>query len=275
MRSDESDTTERGEGEAGASPWGGGTGGPGGGASRPPIPVLRLARHAYLDLIGSWRGFAGMAAPWVVVPWLLLLPDQPFLELVADLGVTVGFAAVSVAWYRRILLNEPVPERYAPLRPEVGRFMGFSVVVILAATLPSILLALFMAGGTGEGPPQGAALLLVVAAPLGLLAAMRLQTVFPAAAIGDRAVTLRTAWEGTRGNTWRMLLGVVLASLPPAVAGIGLALLLGWLADATGSLVLRWLASLAPLASAAAQSALMAAFLSYVRLYLGQPHRAG
>jgi hypothetical protein len=62
--------------------------------------------------------------------------------------------------------------------------------------------------------------------------------------------------------------GVLLVSAPPAVAGTLLALLLDRLADATGSLVLRWLASLAPIAGAWVQAPLLAAFLSFVYLFL-------
>jgi hypothetical protein len=98
--------------------------------------------------------------------------------------------------------------------------------------------------------------------------AIRLQLVFPAAAIDQRLETLRTSWQATRGNGWRLLAGVLLVSLPPAAAGMALGALLAALSEASGSLVLGWLSNLAPIAAAWTQAPLLAAFLSYSYLFL-------
>jgi phosphate/sulfate permease len=87
-------------------------------------------------------------------------------------------------------------------------------------------------------------------------------------------MTLGTSWRATRGNGWRLLAGVLAVSLPPTIAGALLAVGLGQLAEATGSLVLDWLSRLAPVAGAWLQAPLLAAFLSYAYLFLRQRTRA-
>lgn len=234
------------------------------------LPALRLARHAYLELIVSWRGLVQAGGLWLILPWILYALDQPLLELLGDLAMSVGIAAVAVAWHRRILLQEPLPARFAPVTAQVGRYMAFWVVVVAVVALPGVLLALLILGALGTDAAAVGGVLVAILSLLALAAAMRLQLVFPAAAIGERAVTLGVSWRATRGNAWRLLAGTLIVSLPPAAAGALLSLGLSALADATGSLVLGWLGELAPVAGAWVQAPLLAAFLSYAYLFLRQ-----
>jgi hypothetical protein len=234
------------------------------------LPAMRLVRHAYLDLIGSWRGLVQVGGLWLIVPWVLYAVDEPLLELLGDLAMSVGIAAVAVAWHRRILLSEPLPLRFAPVTAQVGRYMAFWAVVVAVVGLPGVLVALLILGALGTTAVGAGGALVAVLALLSLGAAMRLQLVFPAAAIGEPAVTLRASWRATRGNAWRLLAGTLLVSLPPAAAGVLLSLALGALANVTGSLVLGWLGELAPVAGAWVQTPLLAAFLSYAYLFLRQ-----
>jgi hypothetical protein len=238
------------------------------------LPALRLARHAYLDLIASWRGLVQVGGLWLILPWILYALDQPLLELLGDLAMSVGIAAVAVAWHRRILLQEPLPARFAPVTALVGRYMAFWVVVVAVVALPGVLLALLILGALGTDAAGVGGVLVAILSLLALAAAMRLQLVFPAAAIGERTVTLSVSWRATRGNAWRLLAGMLVVSLPPAAAGALLSLGLGALADASGSLVLGWLGELAPVAGAWVQAPLLAAFLSYAYLFLRQRTQA-
>jgi hypothetical protein len=236
------------------------------------IPVLRLVKHAYLELIGRRRGLIEAGGLWLVLPWVLHTLGGAGV-LLGDLALTAGFAAIAVAWHRAILLGERLPKRFAPLTAPVARYLGLSVIIVVLAAAPSMMLALVIAGtvlGT-EAPSEPGVLpmlLLIMAAIGSLLAAMRLQIVFPAAAVGERRVGFAVAWASTRGNAWRLLLGVLMVSLPATLIGAALAIGLSSLADATGSLVLGWLARLAPVAGAWIQAPLLAAFLSYAYLFL-------
>jgi hypothetical protein len=100
--------------------------------------------------------------------------------------------------------------------------------------------------------------------------ALRVQLVFPATAIEDRGMTLARSWGLTRGNGWRLFAGFLMATLPVALAAILVTLLLSYAADATGSIALGALADLAAVANAWLQAPLIAAFLSYVFIFLRQ-----
>jgi hypothetical protein len=240
----------------------------------PKIPILRLVRHAYLDLLGNWRGLVEIGGLWLIAPWVLHAVDGLLPALLGDLALTAGIAAIAVAWHRRILLQEALPKRFAPLNAWVGRYLGYSVLVVMLAAAPSLVLALLIArtmggeAGSDQGPGFLPLLLVTLAAFASLMVAIRLQLVFPAAAIDERGETLRTSWRATRGNGWRLLAGVLLVSLPPAVAGMVLGTMLAVLSDASGSLVLSWLSQLAPVAAAWVQAPLLAAFLSFGYLFL-------
>jgi hypothetical protein len=240
----------------------------------PKIPILRLVRHAYLDLLGNWRGLVEIGGLWLIAPWVLHAVDGLLPALLGDLALTAGIAAIAVAWHRRILLQEALPKRFAPLNAWVGRYLGYSVLVVMLAAAPSLVLALLIArtmggeAGSEQGPGFLPLLLVTLAAFASLMVAIRLQLVFPAAAIDERGETLRTSWRATRGNGWRLLAGVLLVSLPPAVAGMVLGTVLAVLSDASGSLVLSWLSQLAPIAAACVQAPLLAAFLSFGYLFL-------
>jgi hypothetical protein len=159
----------------------------------------------------------------------------------------------------------------------VARYLAYTVVIVLLLGVASVLLTvavavpgvlLGLAAGPGARGLTGPWLALgIVVGAASLLVAMRLQLVLPAAAVGERRVTLAGSWNTTRGNGWRLLAGFVLVTLPVSVAGVAAAFALLALAEGTGSLVLGWLARLAPIAAAWVQAPLLAGFLSYSYLF--------
>ena len=242
------------------------------------LPVLRLVRHAYLGVIGNWRGLVQIGAPWLVLPWVLHTIGGTPLALLGDLALTAGLAAIAVAWHRHLLLGEPLGGRFAPFRAEVARYLAYTVVIVLLLGLASVLLTVVVAVpgvllGLASGPEGAEGLtgpwiaLGIMVGAASLLVAMRLQLVLPAAAVGERGVTIAGSWRATRGNGWRLLAGFVLVTLPVSLAGVAAALALLALAESTGSLVLGWLARLAPIAAAWVQAPLLAGFLSYAYLF--------
>jgi hypothetical protein len=241
------------------------------------VPVLRLVRHAYLELIGRRRGLVEAGGLWLVLPWVLHTLGGVLGSLLGDLALTAGFAALAVAWHRAILLNEPLPRPFAPLTANVARYLGLSVIVVVLAVAPIMMVGLLLAGFVGGETPQEPgllpALLLAAGAVLSLIVAMRMQIVFPAAAVGERQIGLAAAWAATRGNAWRLLAGLLLVCVPAVLLGAGLAIALSSLAESTGSLVLGWLARLAPIAGAWIQAPLLASFLSYAYLFLNPTPR--
>ena len=241
------------------------------------LPAWRLARHAYLDVIANAQGLVRVGGPWLLLSWALLIIGRLGLPLVgaaADIAVAVGAAAVAVAWHRHILRNEPLTARIAPVDARVARY--FVLTVILALVIGVIpLAALVLTGGVPDGETGsgefGVGFLLVPALMAACIyGAMRLQLMFPATAIGDQTITPGRSWTLTDGNGWRLVAGFLLATLPVTAAVLALALLLGYLAELTGSIVVAALADLAAVANAWLQAPLIASFLSFAYLFFLQ-----
>lgn len=237
----------------------------------PKLPAGRLARHAYLDLIANVRGLIRIGGPWLLLAWAVLLLGHGggFLAALTNLAVTLGVAAIAVAWHRHILLSEPLSQRMAPLDARVARYFALTVLIaIVMSTLP--LLALYVLGGADPTQAGGALILVPVVVLACLYAALRIQLIFPAIAIGDATVNLARSWELTRGNGWRLMGGFLLVTMPVAVALLALAYFLAWAAATTGSIALLALADLATVANAWLQAPLIASFLSYAFLWFKQ-----
>lgn len=235
----------------------------------PKLPILRFAGHAYLDLLVNAAGLARAAGLWVLAAWVLVVLGGPF----AQVALLVGASAVAVAWHRRILAGDPLPRLLAPLDGRVARYLLYYVLLSLLIGLPLLLLA--TGAGFGAAPPgSGAGTSLLVLAGLSfacLYVAMRLHLVLPGSAVADPRTSLPASWAATAGHGWRLVLGFTLVSLPAALVGAILAILLGGAAAATESSFLLYLAPLAPIATAFIQSALLAAMMSYVYIFIVQP----
>jgi hypothetical protein len=244
------------------------------------LPVGRLVRHAYLDAIGNFRGLVRVGGLWLLLSWALLMlarGGSALFMAAADLALTVGAAAIAVAWHRHILLDEPLTKRMAPLDPRVARYFVLTVLVaLLMSTLPALVFVLtggaaLLSGAPDSTPPS---LLPVILGPATALAclyiALRLQLVFPATAIGDATTSFARSWELTRGHGWRLLGGFLLVTLPVGAVAVGLAVLLSWAAAATGSVFVGALADLAAVSNAWLQAPLIASFLSYVYTWCRQ-----
>ncbi|MFO1035902.1 MAG: hypothetical protein U1E45_03580 [Geminicoccaceae bacterium] len=240
----------------------------------PKLPVLKLVRHAYLDLYANWQGLLQVGGIWLLLVWaLMMLTGSPALDLLANIALMLAVAAVAVAWHRHILENAPLTARVAPLDTGVFRYLCYTI--LFGVVIGLVPLFVFGALGAATGPGQvtlslpgvalGAAFFIAA-----IYIAMRLQLVFPAAAIGDDGIGFARSWDITQGNGWRLCLGLFLTTVPVAIVMLALTYLLGWLAASTGSIVAQGLASLAIAASSWLQAPLIAAFLSYAYLFFRQ-----
>lgn len=151
---------------------------------------------------------------------------------------------IAVAWHRFILLNER-PQGWIP-GWNTGRFMGYLGRSVLLALLIGLVIAFvggaiagFLTGLGASGLLAGSsALILAVAAIL----FYRLCPILPAVAL-DQPITLREAWDATRGTggtIFVLILLMIAASLiiqiptlvsgdPFSVVSLVYSLVVGWI----------------------------------------------
>ena len=124
------------------------------------LPAGRLARHAYLDTLANARGLVRVGGPWLLLAWALLLlarSGPAIFEAAANLAITLGVAAIAVAWHRHILLGEPLTSRMAPVDIRVARYFMLTVLLAIALTVLPLLALMLLGGGALFGSGEEAA----------------------------------------------------------------------------------------------------------------------
>ena len=134
--------------------------------------------------------------------------------------MVVAGTAVVVAWHRAIAARDGA-RRIARFGRREMRYLGLGLGLLIVLYVPVVAMAsiTFAAGGrpapTLIWPLAGAFMVLAV-----LL--NRVILVFPGIALERREMTLARSWALTRGNSWRLFLGVLMAATPLLVLGTGL-----------------------------------------------------
>jgi hypothetical protein len=205
------------------------------------VDVLRTS-WLWLLLVAPLGGIVGwMQAVWFAEAVANMkqrvppqLPPKSF-QMIAlggldNLLVLVAGVSIAVAWHRRIILDErPRFSGNNVVTESFWRYVWVGVLIFLMVGIP--VLAVFLPtfyflsfGVTGKPPAQpvsALALLLFATLFVVYLAAiavfLRLTLLFPARAAGDVGLRFRQAWDRTRGNTWRLLWGIVACMLPAAL----------------------------------------------------------
>ena len=194
-------------------------------------------RRALVDSAGLWfvllllvavlvRGMVGpVELPDPEAPGdAMLLPPGMGSLIVLKMVEALVLAAASVALHRSVLLSEPLP----PLLPIDGRSVRYALRmlgVLLASMLPVMVIVLLaiVLGGGGLASIQLAILPSMFAM---LLVICRLHPVLPAAAL-DLKCSFSQAWEQTRSQGFRLLLGAIILLAPVMIASTLLLLVLG------------------------------------------------
>ena len=182
------------------------------------IVAIWLPPVAILAAIGGWLQ-AILLADLTAGPRAAIDASQPIhlLMLGYALNLLLTAAAVSsaVAWHRLLLLKEQpssssgrnIGSRYFWRYIGVGLLIGLIGAIPLAGVLlPMALLNVLPAAGST--PPAELAII-ALAYAVGIALMLRLSLLLPARATGNFTLSLMGAWQRTRGNLWRLFLGIV------------------------------------------------------------------
>ena len=152
------------------------------------------------------------ASPLLAVPFLAL--GYLFLIAVATMA--------GLAFNRAVLLNE---RKWLAVRfhwPH-WRFLGVSFVIVLVMSLPSHILGAIISGFLPESARIGLSPLMVIVIGWSVVvftklvlwsAVGRLMLALPAIALGEGSGIFARAWQRSKGNAWRLLLGWAVCWMP-------------------------------------------------------------
>lgn len=186
------------------------------------IAALWLPLVAGVAAIGGWLQ-AALIAQLLANPQTAIDVAQPahLLMLGYARNLLLAFAAVSgaVAWHRLLLLNEAPRFGGNIGTRSLWRYVGAGLLICLIAALPPVIVLVPMAllgllPSAGKAPPAEFAII-ALAYLAGIVLMMRLSLLLPARATGNATLSLKDAWQRSRGNTWRLLGGIVLCTVPP------------------------------------------------------------
>lgn len=189
--------------------------------------------HA-LTSVWNYRSIAArIALPWLPVMLLCGVaevyfapPDAaegeiaslPPVQIASFLVSLVAASSMAVSWQRFILRDEV--SRGLRIDAPVLRYAGYSFLLLVAAVIPSVLLA-----AVTLLQPAAAVLALPGVALIGG-AVTRLSIKFPAIALGEGSFRFADAWKASEGNFWQCL-GVFLLSGAITLAGVVVLVLVG------------------------------------------------
>lgn len=176
--------------------------------------VGEMALLPYLVVLGiaaiEWLFFGaslGLVSAGNVVSGIVAFGFSAIVALGVAIVMALAFSVFVVRWHRFVLLGEatsggPIPPGWpefvvAAIKLGIILFVGWMVLLVVALLPPHVLTVPL----SGLG---GVALTLL---------SLRVSLIFPAAAIG-RPLALRTAWDLTADNFWRLLVAAFACYFP-------------------------------------------------------------
>jgi hypothetical protein len=188
----------------------------------------------------SW-GAAVLADMKPGTPWQSLAPlprpaEAVWLGNTANLILLLAGISIALAWHRRVILGEhPGLSGSNVVARSMWQFVRAGLAICIIVIVPGLILALIVfltmrfwlhplgIGGVAKISNWQFTILMpmiffaYLAASIAVV--LRLILLLPARAAGDLALTFKETWNRTRGNVWRIFLGIAACALPPTLAG--------------------------------------------------------
>ena len=207
------------------------------GIEPPKVQVFATVGQAFRFVWAERNDFMTFALVPILVLAIVVtavsgaIPDDPSalgvrgsagLALFAMVNV-VALTYFGVAWHRRYLVPQERATARDALRwqPRHWRFLWITIVLSIGSGFAIILGSVPTLALSPAGTALGTLAVLIGVA----LAAARWLVLLPAATIDD-FMTFRAGWALGRGNSWRLLNLLILATLPVFVADVGIRALL-------------------------------------------------
>ena len=190
------------------------------------LPPIKAVLHAFRSVATYKSVGIQFSLAWTAILFVLglvgLLTRSPGGGMPGDispldfLSIAVGllaFCSIAVNWHRFVLLDEiPSAAKMLRLDAPVWRYIGNSLLIVLAAAVPILILVEILAY-----LPPIASLLAVPAAIMAGTFALALSLKLPAIALGRKDFGFKDAFAACQDNFWP-LTGVFLINVTVALA---------------------------------------------------------
>jgi hypothetical protein len=142
--------------------------------------------------------------------------DDTFHSTLVLSPITILFilltASIAVAWHRLILRNEKTANKfYLCIDNAVWNYFGVGFCFWLLSYLPTLFTLMAI-----HGTPFAWIVVFISSIAL-LLITTRVSVILPAKALGLPEVSVKSVWQKTRWNFWRIFIGYFFCYLPTAI----------------------------------------------------------
>ncbi|NOT71675.1 MAG: hypothetical protein HOP09_10465 [Hyphomicrobium sp.] len=186
----------------------------------PWLILMGCLSYALSEVLKSWVAGAGEAGG----PDVSVMPvvwSWQAIQMALNLVIGISGATMAVAWHRLLLLGEQPKFGGSVFSSAVWRYIGAGIAMSIVSMLPALPMLFFALTFAGSPLPQNAGpfsyfLFFVAYCGVAYLM-MHLMLVLPARAVGNNGLNFRTILRQVRANTWRMIGGIFLCSVPLAI----------------------------------------------------------
>jgi hypothetical protein len=220
---------------------------------------MNLFLHSVRLVLSDWRNalrISGVLYLIYAIPSLILTlmfpPGRPAGDIsaaqalsFAPIGIILAilmfvvFVWLAVAWHRYILLDEtPAGQLPAFDQSRILAYAGNSILLALILLVVAVVISMLLSPLIFLGPLVVGIVLPIVVIAVALVIDYRLGLVLPARALA-KPLTLREAWEATRGASSTILVLAIVSALAAVVIDIP-AFILGTIPGIGGILALLW-----------------------------------
>jgi hypothetical protein len=213
------------------------------------FPLWRTVGQAYEGWVTNFPELLRICLPWMLLmaPILALLnwwqepryaeslfqpgadlsPFTVVMDFVGWLVTLPALASVAVAWHRLLLRGEhPARGAYVRLDRIVAGYASLALGLMVIKDGSQFVGSMFEFVTGVNVPPLADLIATRGSSIIALLIVARLSLALPGIALECEAATLRSAWSVTKRNTWRLLWGYIVCSLPLIAINLGISYLL-------------------------------------------------
>ncbi len=245
------------------------------------LPLLETVKRSFYFVFSRLSDCAKASSFWfwlVFIEILLGYPSlsgsmdtaQNMIKLASSLLISVASAGIGAEICRNIIAKDNTFAYFKPVFTERSlRYWGYNILIVFMIIVPFVLLASLIFYGFGlELYSRGIMLiLLLLSISACAMVGCRLYLTLPAQAMDDQTMSLKLAWRLTKGNAFKVFMGIILMSIPGFLAAVILGTISAMIPGFDSNSIWKILFTFLTLAISFFDACAKASFLSHLYQY--------